>query len=215
MKNKILCILMLGLLVFTSLNVIALEEEGSNIIICEKKESISLTDLSIESEGEYLVLDFSEANTYISNPGKPMLPVFVKTYKFPIGTKIYDVEFTYSDVKKEILSGKIKPAPKPVPLISLETTSQNSNQQKTIEDGNTYLSSDIYPDKPYEYNIGVGLDGTQRVIILTVRIYPVRYVPSENTVYYTQDSDLKITYEPGPLSLQSESEYDMGIITPR
>jgi hypothetical protein len=46
-------------------------------------------------------------------------------------------------------------------------------------------------------------------------MYPVRYSPSENTVYYTQDSDLKIIYEPSSLSLQTESEYDMVIITPR
>jgi len=215
MKNKILSIFMLGLLVFTSLNVIAIEQDNTKITVCEKNESILLSDLSIEKKQEYLVLDFFEANAYVHSPGKPMLPVYIKTYKFPIGTKIYDVEFTYSDIKVESLSGKIKPAPKPVPLISLQSTDQINTEEKTIEDSATYSSADIYPDKSFEYNIGVGLDGNQRVIFLTVHIYPVRYAPSKNIIYYTQDCDLKITYDAGSLVLPSESQYDMVIITPR
>jgi len=216
MRNKILTILTLGLLVSTSLNVIALEQnKDSNITLCEKKDLVSFTDLNIETEGEYLTLGFSQANTYLNDPGKPMLPVCVKTYKFPIGTKIYDVEFTYSDIKSELIFGKIKPAPKPVPLISLETTASNIYTEKTVEDDSVYLSSEIYPDKWYEYSIGVGLDGMQRVIILTVRIYPVCYSPSENTIYYIQDADLKVTYEQGIVPLKSEPQYDLVIITPR
>lgn len=104
MNNKILTILTLGLLIFTSLNVSALDSnKNSDINICETNDAVSFTDLTIETKGEYIILNFNEANTYLNNPGKPMLPVCVKTYKFPIGTKIYDVEFFYSEVKKEAI----------------------------------------------------------------------------------------------------------------
>ena len=215
MKNKILNILILCTLVFSSLNVSALDlNKNSDISICEKNEIVSFTDLTIETKGEYVTLNFNEANTYLNSPGKPMLPVYVKTYKFPIGTKIYNVECFFSGVKKETILNKIKPAPKPIPLTNLETSKNNFDTKQTVKDETVYLCSDIYPGNWYEYNIGVGLDGEQRVLFLTVRLYPIRYSPSENTIYYVQDADVKITYEQNKIPLKSESEYDLIIITP-
>jgi len=216
MKNKILTILTLGLLLFTSINVIAqVNDNDTKISVCEKNEIISFSDLNIETKEDYITVSFNEANSYIDEPGKPMLPVCVKTYKFPIGTKIHDVEFTYSDIKKETISGKIKPAQKPIPLISLETNAQVPSILQTVEDEKIYSSAEIYPDKTHDYNIGVGLDGMQRVVILTVRVYPVSYSPAQNTVYYIQDADVKVTYEQGVSPIQPSSNYDLVIITPR
>ncbi|MDH7507403.1 MAG: hypothetical protein QHH15_06445, partial [Candidatus Thermoplasmatota archaeon] len=198
MKNKILTLLTLFLLVFTSLNVVGSGSDNNNsITMCEKKEIISFSELTITTEDKYLVLNFNEANSYLNSPGKPLLPFYVKTYKFPIGTKIYDVECLFSDVKKEVLLSKVKPAPNPVPLISLKTSIDNVDKQEKVEDVNVYSSFETYPDKWFEYNIGVGLDGKQRVIFLTIRIYPVLYSPGEDTIYYIEDADVKITYEQG------------------
>jgi len=216
MKKKILTVLMLHILVFASLNVLATDENGNgNINICEKSDLVSFSDLNIETKGEYVTLGFEQANTYLDTPGQPSLPVCVKTYKFPIGYKIYNVEFTYFDVEEKTLSGKIKPAPKPVPLISLETQAKAFVSEEPVEDASVYKSSEIYPDKWYEYNIGVGLDGKERVLILTVRIYPVRYEPEKNTIFYIQDAEVKITYEQNASPVTTDPTYDLIIITPR
>jgi hypothetical protein len=216
MKNKILAILMLHILVFASLNVLATDENGNGTLsTCTKSDLVSFSDLNIETKGEYIILSFEQANTYLDAPGKPSLPVCVKTYKFPIGYKIYNVDFTYFDVEEKALTGKIKPAPQPVPLISLETQTKAVDSEEPVEDASVYKSSEIYPDKWYEYSIGVGLDGTQRVLILTVRIYPVRYEPEKNTIYYISDAEVKITYEQNASPVTSGPTYDLIIITPR
>jgi len=212
MKNKILTVLTLGILVFTSLNIIATgSDEDTKLAVCEKNDIVSFSDLIIETKGEYLVLGFDETNTYTDTPGEPMLPVCVKVYKFPLGTIIRNVELTYSDVKKEVLPAKIKPASQPVPLVSLESLMD----VQTIEDERIYSSSSVYPDKTYEYSIGVGLDGTQRVVILSIRLYPIRYSPIDNTIYYTQDAVVKVTYEKGTYPLAPASDYDLVVIAPR
>ena len=216
MKNKILAIFMLHILVFASLNVLATDEnEKGNLSICTKSDRLSFSALNIETKGEYISLGLEQANTYIDAPGKPSLPVCVKTYKFPIAYKIYNVDFTYFDVEEKALTGKIKPAPQPVPLISLESQTKAVTSEEPVEDAGVYKSSEIYPDKWYEYSIGVGLDGTQRVIILTVRIFPVRYEPQKNTLYYISDAEVKITFEQNASPVSTAPTYDLIIITPR
>jgi len=101
--------------------------------------------------------------------------VYVKTLHFPFGTKIKYVDVTFSDIKQQVISGKIMPASEPVLLVS----GDSYDNDQIIEDSSVYSSSDLYPDKWYDYNIGCGLDKTEHVIILTIRCYPIRYSPAK------------------------------------
>ncbi len=214
MKVKILPIIVVIIFVFSSINVIAINaDEENSIKIAKKYESISFSQATIDSNDEYVSINIEEANTILKDSGKPMLPVYVKTFKFPFGTKIIDIECTTSEIKQEVISGKIEPAPRPVPLVSLKNTIDNI--EKTQENNDVYLSSELYPDKWYEYSIGCGLDGNDRVVFLNVRCYPVRYLPSEDTIYTIDNVDVKVTFEEGKNPLPAEKEYDLVIITPR
>jgi len=215
MKIKILPVLVIIIFVFSSINVIAFNsDEDSSIKISEKFDTISFSQTRVESKGEYVSIDFQEANTFLKEPGKPMLPVYVKTFKFPFGTKIIDVKCKPSEIRQEIISGKINPSPRPIPLISMQN-SVNNYMKKTQEDSDIYSSSELYPDKWYEYSIGCGLDGNERVIFLNVHCYPVRYLPSEDTIYSIDKVDIRVTYKKGYNFFSTKNEYDLVIITPQ
>jgi len=71
------------------------------------KETISFSKPTIDTNGEYISLNIKETNTLLDYPGQPKLPVFSKTYKFPFGTKIKDVDCVISGItEKEIFSVK-------------------------------------------------------------------------------------------------------------
>lgn len=213
MKVKILPMLVVIIFIFSSLNVIAINSDEENIKILKKIETISFSKATIKSKEDFVSINIEEANTILKEPGKPILPVYVKTYKFPIGTKIIDVECTPSEVRQEIISAKIEPALRPVPLINLKNSIDRIDETQKVEDFSS--SSEMYPDKWYDYSIGFGLDGNERVVFLNVRCYPVRYMPSEDTIYLIDNVDVKVTFEEGKNQLSAENKYDLVIITPR
>jgi len=215
MKIKILPMFLVIILFFSSINGIAINaDENNNINISKKFDTIQFSQATIDPKGEYVSISVDEANTILKDPGKPKLPVYVKTFVFPLGTKIIDVECTPSEVKKEGVSGKIEPAPRPVPLISLKKQIDDYIE-KTQDNSDIYLSSELYPDRWFEYSIGCGLEKDERVLFLNVRCYPVRYLPSENTIYYIDNIDVKITFEESKSPIPAEKKYDLVIITPR
>jgi hypothetical protein len=230
MKIKILPILVIVSLFFTAINVIAINSEDDNIIkIAEKNHHISFSQSTIETKGEYVSVNIDATNTLLRDTGKPMLPAYTKTFTFPRGTKIKNVECILSDITSEVIDRKIQPSPRPIARISLKNTvnqndinDENNNEEEVIEDKeyfiedqSVYSSSDLFPDKWYDYKIGCGLYKGEDVIFLKVNCYPVRYSPAENTLYYIDTVDIQITYEEVLNPVASDSEYDMLIIAPK
>lgn len=212
MKNMVLPIFIVALLSFTSINVMAEDNQSSsNSDIFVKEDQISFSQAIFESKGDYISINVGETDIFLKNPGKPILPIYVKTLKFPFGTKIKDVDVTFSDIKQQVISGKIVPASEPVLLDS----ANSDDTDKIIEDSSVYSSSTLYPDKWYDYNICCGLDKTEHVIILTIRCYPLRYSPAEDTIQYIENFDVKVTYEEGRGLNALSDQYDMVIITPK
>ena len=223
MNKKILPIFTVFSLFFTTLNVIAITSDDDNIIkINEENDHMSFSQATIETKGEYLSVNLKEANTFLRDTGKPLLPVFTKTFTFPFGTKIKNVECAISDITSEVIDGKILPSPRPVPRISIaNSVEQTINEEKineeenTFEDESVYSSSDLYPDIWYKSKIGCGLYNGKDTIFVKVDIYPVRYSPLDNTLYYANNIDIKITYEEVTNKASSASTYDLLIITPQ
>ena len=212
MKRKILLALVIVLLLSTTINVIGGNiEDKKNITVLEKNDHILFSKVTFETKGEYVSIDIDEANTYLRTAGKPMLPVYIKTYTFPRGTKIQNVECTLSEIKTEEINNKIQPAPRPIPITSLKNT---KIEETIIEEQEVYSSSEIYPDKWYDYEIGCGLNQGEDVIFLKVACYPLRYSPLENTIYYAEKVDISINYEAVSTQKETNDEYDLVIIAP-
>ena len=182
--KKILPILIVGILVISGLGAAALPDSEPEILV--KADSISFSKPVFEENGEYLSVDFEEVTSKLMKTGKPIIPVVSKVFSFPVGTKIGNVDVKF-DIEQYILSKKIQPSPKPVPM------SMDLITDSFVFDVETYASSDLYPSKPYSVQMGVGLKDGEHVLYLTVRCY-AQYSPAMNVINIPENIDMQIKY---------------------
>ncbi len=210
MKIKILSIIIVGLFLFTTLNVVANDYEKNNSVkVLLKNELVSFSDVQINLEEDFSEISVAEANNIISSPGKPELPVYVKTYTFPRGTKIKDISCFSSDTSEIKIDKKVKPASNPTPRTNLKL-----NNKIETYDSKIYSSKELYPKNIFDYKISYGLKNNKNVIILNIYFYPVRYNPAEDTLHQTKNFDVQVSYQKSIRSKDSNDEYDMVIICP-
>ncbi len=163
-----------------------------------------------EENEQYIEVEIEEADSFLTQPGVPKLPVIVKTYEFPIGTKIKDINCVPSDVNKMSVSKKIEPVLSPKML-------NNGKIEMTNEANPTIYKSHIsYPTKWFKSDKGSGINKNgEQVLFLSIHIYPVRYNPMGNTIDYIDNIKIAITYkESKQVDLGFEEHYDYVIITP-
>jgi len=215
MKNRTLALITVIFMVITGVNVLAVDLDDDNTTEASVKENhFSFSRATIEKKEAYVSVNLAETSTFLMEPAKPMLPVYTQTFTFPLGTKIKKVNCTILDISEMKITGKIQPAPEPLPKISVESSKSEMAVEQIIEDETVYSSSDLYPNTWYDYSISCGRDDDKSVIRVNVRCYPLRYSPMENIIYQTEGVDVKITYEEPIQVLESDSEYDMVIIAP-
>lgn len=215
MKMKIFAVITIILLVVTSLNVLAVSSDSKpQVEVFVKNDSMFFSNVEFQTTEDYISVKLEEADSYLSETGKPMLPVVIKTFSFPLGTKIKSVSCEPLEIIESSISEKIKPAPKVFRKANVDTTVSNLSIEQTIEDKNVYSSSVLYPDKWYDYNINVGLKDDENVVILTISYYPVRYSPGNNLLYEINEADVKILYEESLQTHETAEVYDLVIIAP-
>jgi hypothetical protein len=219
------------MLVLSGINVLNAEsigEESSNLL--ELKNYLSFSDIEIRSAEDYITIEIEEANTILSSAGKPMLPVYTQSYKFPVGTIIKDIICTPINTKNTKLNEKIKPAPKPMPRINLQNTKIengiieeietneviNEFEEIIKEDEEIYSNSELFPNSWFNYKIGRGLYENEDTIFIKIDSYPIRYSPMNNIIQTAESFDIKIIYEKTQtFPVDSDENYDLLIITPQ
>jgi hypothetical protein len=189
---------------------------GSSLFRDEYKQiekHFSFSTPEIREDGDFITIVIPESTSYIMDSGKPMLPYYAQTMTFPVGTEIVDVSFTFSPVQKTNIHQKVIPAPQPVPL-DLE---YKDHCFTTEMDEEAYSSFVPYPNTWFNYNIGRGLDRGERVIFLSLSVYPVRYTPGLDSIQYLEDVNIVVKYKPKPHDSGSTTNdsYDLVIITPQ
>ena len=163
----------------------------------------------IIDNNEFVEITVEQAHSVLIDEEKPMMPVFSKTYEFPLGTKITDVTFTLSDIKTIQLEKQVNPVPKKQQIGSKTVDPENTIDQKV------YTSSNPYPDTWYKYTTGAGLNkDNDHVLFLSLHIYPTRYIPCKNSLQYTKQVAICITYEAAEIIPTSADTYDLVIIAP-
>lgn len=203
--KKIIAIILVGILSISGFGAVAISGDRS----IEVEGILQCSEPKILENEHYLSISLQEADTYLNNPGQPVLPVITKTYTFPIGTIISEVNCQPVDIQEKSIDKEITYASKPVPRLSGIELSL-----KTIKDESVYKSSSFYPDSWYDYNIGVGLDGKEHVTYLTIQFYPVRYSPKNNVINYASNAYITIKYEPPKSTTTFTDDYDLVIISP-
>ena len=146
--------------------------------------------------------------TSVQQAGKPMLPFATHTTRFPLGTRVKDVQVSVDDVETMQLQGTIAPAPQPVPL--------NMRDAALIQnEGPVYDSNALYPSGWLQWDTGAGLHQGEHVTMLSMQAYPVRYAPQSGMLHHVDSVTVTVTYEPPAKPLLTADEHDLLIITPQ
>ena len=172
MLKKIFAIFTIFFLLITGISVIAEQSENETVIKSTKNEFIVFSDTIIEKSDDFVTIALEGADKFLMDAGKPMLPVVTKIFTYPFQTKIKDIKCSYESVSEEVLQDKILPAPEAIPVISINKVVEKNSNTPLLDD-NVYASSDLYPDKWYDYRITCG----NNEINVIFNFYPLRYKP--------------------------------------
>jgi len=200
--KKIIPIVLIGILVLSGLGAGAFSEKE----YVEKTERIIFSDLTINEENHDSIVKLENANSWLKKANHPILPAFTKTYTFPFGTEIKNIDVVFSDTKQLILNKKITTAPKPATYVL--------NKLVYAESENINFESEIYPEEQFSYNIGAGIYKNDHVIFVNVKVHPIQYIQSEDTIIFSRNADIKITYRLPPSQTTVRDTYDMVVIAP-
>jgi hypothetical protein len=200
--------LVVGLFVLSSFTALGIGEAS------QKHGNLSYTfsDPTFDEKDSYLHVNSEGTDSWILDAGSPMLPRRIETLNLPFGSTIVDISCVAKNVQTKVLTQKIEPAPQAVIMDSTIAQVSANPMNEAI-----YNSDSVYPNDWFAYHTGAGLDENNRhVTFLTINTYPVRYSPSTDTIYYTDDIEITVTYDaPATTPFKSNAEYQFIIIAPQ
>ena len=147
--NKILIFGIIGVLLISGFGTASLQNRINiydNLINVIKFENEPI----LSNNGDYFNIEFEGSNSYINEPGNPVLPKYRRIFEFSKDVKINNLIFSYNDIFENNIIGKITPAAQSIPLN--EELSENhdllskldENQEKILETyGEEYQPSDV------------------------------------------------------------------------
>ena len=178
---------------------------GNDQIHLEKSEIICFSQPEIHDHNEYATIHMDEANSQLMNLNEPILPTYIRTITFPIGTVIINVTCIPKGTHLESLSKKIMPTPEPR-IAGHCPVDLHNHGMKT--DANSY------PDTWYQYDLGQGIIGNKRCTILKVQINPVRYFPVQQLLKWIDTVEIKVKYLLSSQPKSNDDIYSFIILTP-
>ena len=176
--------------------------------ILRVKEILIIYQPGINEIEEYISIDLKESESFICEPGRPLLPAITKVFTFPLGTNIVNVDVV-CEYEEYILSKKIQPSP-PSRIISDEYAQEFT---QVDPDETIYESFAFYPSRSYTVSRGAGLHGNDHVLFLNVKVAP-RYSPLLDLLLVPQKIEITVEYQVPKAPLFTADEYDMVIIAP-
>jgi len=211
--KKIIPILIVGILIISGVGVASTQ---SNVSKNDKEIKIIKfsNQLNIDKEEEYLHVSFDGTNSWLAEPGKPLLPIYIETFEFSHNARIEKIQCDFSKINEKSIAGKIAPCPEPIPYTNTYETTQKTQLEINKE---VYESDMLYPENWYDYSIRCGLNkkGIPTTFVI-VEIHPVRYAPATDMLYYLTDATIQINYnDPGnDKTYSNEQSYDLVVIAP-
>ncbi|MFO8078238.1 MAG: C25 family cysteine peptidase [Thermoplasmatota archaeon] len=213
-SKKIITFFMLFILLLSLRGSSVTQNDENNVAILSQIYE-GTSRISVKEKTDYATLSLTNSSSFLTEPGKPEIPIITKTFTFPLGTKIKNVSCRFSDQQIISLDKKIKPSPYPFPKTRDEHLLNHFSKSNMGENKQIYENSNPYPDKDIEYSINCGLEKGKRVLFLTIHCFPVQYRPKENIISMFEQVELHVSYTEKPWQTQITDEYDLVIITPR
>lgn len=200
--KKVVSIVILTILFLSGVNGFAI---SNDTVTKQKCISIPFSSPSIQQKSQFLCLDINEANSYLSQPGKPLLPSYIHTFTFPITTKIENIICTPSEIKQWNLSKKIMPSPEAV------FAGSGFIREKT----QVSYEKDSYPNRWYDYDIGCGIKNNHQCILVKIKLLPIQYYTSKDFIQFANAFDITIEYTTSNQQQDNaDTAYDFIILTP-
>jgi hypothetical protein len=165
----------------------------------------------IDSKEDSVLLHLNNQDSYLLNPGQPMLPRVIVQYDLPFGATNIIVEVQPLASHTQRLTKEIRPAPAPVPYTPTVQTISKPEKDLTV-----YSSDALYPDAWFGFHVGCGLNAQgDHATLVTVDVFPVRYRPANGELLLADDFSLSLRYEPPAQEIfPAKSTYDLVIIGP-
>jgi len=143
MKSTIFCVI--SILILSGFSVLGMGDAG------EKQESlrVSFSEPTLVENDGFVEIHTDGATTQLSEPNRPVLPIYVKTYQIPFRSTDIQVTCTPTDFNTVFLTQEVIPA-RVVPLSML------SEQTPYVKDPAVYGSAEFYPSSWYSFDLGAG-----------------------------------------------------------
>jgi len=206
--KKLLTLAIIGTLLIGGLNAIALNNETEDTKTkFITNDSLNISHLSFDIKDNFAHISLPEQTSYMMEEGKPILPIISKTYTYPIGTSIDEINVNI-DRNQKTLQYKVAPAPAPVALLP----ELMKNYEEPLPDEQIYSSNELYPNTPYSVQKGIGIQNDERVLFVTVQAH-TQYQPLYNHLHIPEKVDITIEYTPPSQPIVEANVYDLLIIT--
>ncbi|MCX6670291.1 MAG: C25 family cysteine peptidase, partial [Euryarchaeota archaeon] len=197
------------LALFLAAGVLPAVAQTDTIVLDAIADSIDFSVPILQENNDRSEIFVNETNGILTAEGCPLLPLFSKTFEFPLGTHIVSVEVEPSTVQTMRVDKQIRPVP----------TKQKIGDQiiplEGIVNEDVYTSNDPYPASWYTISSGAGLNSdNHHTLFVTIRINPVRYIPSSQSLLYSTHFTINIAYNEAPPAQTSSETYSLVIIAP-
>lgn len=197
------------LVLFQATGVLPAVAQTDTVLLDTITESVDFSEPILQENNDRSEIIVSETNGVLSAEGCPLLPVFSKTFEFQLGIHIISVEVEPSVVQTMCADKQIRSVP----------TKQKIGDQivplEGIVNDEVYSSADPYPPSWYTITSGAGLNSdNDHTLFITVRINPVRYIPSSQSILYSTHFTINIKYKEASPAQASSEMYSLVIITP-
>jgi hypothetical protein len=213
--KKWISIFVVGLFIISGFGTVATNIQKTNIPSLQtmtETVSVDISSLQVtDSVNDYLMVRLGDQESYLLNPGQPMMPRIIQQYELPFGVTEIVVEVQPITIHQQMVVKQIRPAPAPMPY-----SSDIQPMVYSEKDSQVYYSNELYPDAWAGYHTGCGLNAKgAHVTLLTVNLFPVRYRPLNGELQVADEFCVSIQYrEPASEIFPVESTYDLVIITP-
>jgi len=210
--KKWLSILFVGVFIASGFGTVATTVTHSELQTMTETVSVDIASIEvIDSVDDYSLVQLGDQESYLLNPGQPMVPRIIKHYELPFGATNVEVEVQPLAIQEQMVGKEIRPAPAPVSYSQDTQTVVHSRKDTMV-----YSSDALYPDAWSGFHVGCGLNANgEHVTLLTVNLFPVRYRPLSGQLQVAREFSLSIHYQPPAEDVfPAKSTYDLVIITP-
>jgi hypothetical protein len=171
--------------------------------------NIDFSTPTLKENNNFYEIVVSETNSITTKEGSPLMPVYSKTFEFPLGVEITSIDIRHSFIQTLSVEKQVRPVP----------SKEKIGDQIILIDGRineeVYNSNESFPNDWFTITTGAGLNrDNEHVLFLSCYITPVRYLPNAHLLQYITQFTIQIVYNKASPAPVSSDNYSLMVITP-